>query len=249
MVPHWFGRWAEALVDSLDLQENQNVLDVACGTGVTTRLAKAGVGPSGRVDGLDINQSMLAKAQEIAANHDIGWIKGDVGETGLPSGSYDVIMSQHGYHYFPDKPRALAEFRRLLVEGGRMAFSIWDGHSPYTLALCDAVQRHISVDIADKQRSQRETSTSSELISQVEKAGFSAVEVHRQELMIDVPPAVEFVPLHLGSMPIAEAFHALSEAKKTALIEDVSDSMAMYVQEDSSRLLYQDSVHVVFGTN
>ena len=101
MVPHWFGRWAEALVDSLDLQENQNVLDVACGTGVTTRLAKAGVGPGGRVDGLDINQSMLAKAQEIAANHDIGWIKADVGETGLPSGSYDVIMSQHGYHYFP----------------------------------------------------------------------------------------------------------------------------------------------------
>ena len=67
--------------------------------------------------------------------------------------------------------------------------------------------------------------------------------------MIDVPPAVEFVPLHLGSMPIAEAFHALSEAKKTALIEDVSESMAMYVQEDSSRLLYQDAVHVVFGTN
>lgn len=74
MVPLWFGRWAEALVESADLQRSEAVLDVACGTGVTTRLARAAVGQEGRVAGLDINASMLAKAREIAGATDIEWI-------------------------------------------------------------------------------------------------------------------------------------------------------------------------------
>ena len=60
MVPLWFGRWAEALVEQASLVSSELVLDVACGTGVTTRLAKSKVGPSGQVDGLDINAPMIA---------------------------------------------------------------------------------------------------------------------------------------------------------------------------------------------
>ena len=63
MVPLWFGRWAEALVKSLDLNETKSVLDVACGTGVATRLLKEKIGLNGRVDGLNINASMLSKAR------------------------------------------------------------------------------------------------------------------------------------------------------------------------------------------
>ena len=96
MVPLWFGRWAETLVDRVDLRPAQRVLDVACGTGVTTRLARAKVGPTGTVDGLDINAPMIAKARELAGDLDIGWIESDVCDSGLPSGSVDVILSQHG---------------------------------------------------------------------------------------------------------------------------------------------------------
>jgi ubiquinone/menaquinone biosynthesis C-methylase UbiE len=245
MVPLWFGRWAEALVDTVCLQASEKVLDVACGTGVTTRLAKEKVGPEGRVDGLDINASMLTKAKELADSLDIGWIESDVSDIELPSDSYDVIMSQHGYHYFPDKPAALGEFRRLLAQSGRMAFSIWDGHSPYTQAICSAVERHISPEIAAKQRSQRETPSAEELAAQVSDAGFFGVNVHRQELMIEVPPADEFVPLHLGSMPIAGAFMALDEDTQKALINDVSDALEAYSQGD--RMIYPDAVHVVVG--
>lgn len=150
MVPLWFGRWAKALVDALSLQSSERVLDVACGTGVTTRLARERVGPDGAVTGLDNNASMITKARELAEGPNITWIESDVCESGLSSGSYDVVMSQHGYHYFPDKPAALKEFRRLLAPGGRMAFSIWDGHSAYTKAICAAVERHISPEIAKK---------------------------------------------------------------------------------------------------
>jgi SAM-dependent methyltransferase len=245
MVPLWFGRWAEALIESVALKPRERVLDVACGTGVTSRLAKDKVGLNGRVDGLDINASMLSKAREIAGEVEINWIESDASNTGLPSGSYDVVLSQHGYHYFTDKPAALIEFRRLLRSGGRIAFSIWDGHSPYTLAICAAVEKFISPEIAAKQRSQRLTPLTKELQDQVNSAGFSGVDVERQELMIDVPLAEEFVPLHLCSMPIAGAYLALDETAKNALINEVSRAMEPYIQ--GNRLVYPDAVHVVCG--
>ena len=42
MVPLWFGRWADALIDVLALRPDEEVLDVACGTGVTIRITQDG---------------------------------------------------------------------------------------------------------------------------------------------------------------------------------------------------------------
>lgn len=245
MVPFWFGRWAEELVSALQLQANEQVLDIACGTGVTTRMARKAVGLNGIVDGLDVNNSMLSKAKEMAEGSGIGWIEGDITNSDIPSSKYDVVLSQHGYHYFPDKHGALTEILRFLKPGGRMAFSIWDGHSPYTSAICDAVERYISPEVAAKQRSQRTTPTAQELETQVCSAGFSDVRVERQELMIDVPLAVEFVPIHLGSMPIAGAFAALDQAAQNSLISEVSQAMQPFVFGD--RMVYADAVNVVYG--
>lgn len=59
--------------------------------------------------------------------------------------------------------------------------------------------------------------------------------------------AEEFVPLHLGSMPIAGAFMALDEGVQANLIYDVSEALEGYVQGD--RIVYPDAVHVAVGYN
>ncbi len=245
MVPMWFGRWAEALLTFVSLKPGEAVLDVACGTGVTTRIAKLDVGNGGRVTGLDINAGMLAKARELAADMDITWIESDVLGTGLPKDNFNVVISQHGYHYFPDQPAALREFYRVLAPSGRIAMSIWDGHSAYTKALCSAVENFISPEIAKKQRGQRETPSADKLIADVSGAGFRNVTVARQELSIKVPLAAEFVPLHLGSMPIANAFQSLPDKEKEALIADVADTLRGQVVGD--QIVYPDAVNVVTG--
>jgi ubiquinone/menaquinone biosynthesis C-methylase UbiE len=74
MVPLWFGRWAEALLDLVSLEPGEKVLDVACGTGVTTRLARKQVGSEGQVDGLDVNGSMIARAKELGRVRQCGVI-------------------------------------------------------------------------------------------------------------------------------------------------------------------------------
>mgnify|MGYP001048888447 CR=1 FL=1 len=245
MVPLWFGRWAEELLGLTSLEEGERVLDVACGTGVTTRIAKRDVGARGAVTGLDINSSMLVKARELAPKTEITWVESDVVETGLPSENFDAIISQHGYHYFPDQPAALKEFLRILAPNGRIAMSIWDGHSAYTRAICAAVEKFISPDIAAKQRSQRETPSLETLLAQVSAAGYCNTVVVRQELLIEVPLAAEFVPLHLGSMPIANAFHNLSDDRKKALIADVAQTLEGHIVSD--KIVYPDAVNVVMG--
>ena len=246
MVPLWFGRWAEALIGLVSLNDGDNVLDVACGTGITTRLARREVGEKGRVTGLDINAGMLAKARELASGMDIAWMESDVVETGLPSDGFDVIISQHGFHYFPDQPAALEEFFRVLAPSGRIAMSIWDGHSAYTDALCSAVEKFISPEIAKKQRSQRETPSPDTLIGSLSNAGFQNAGVTPQELLIKVPLAEQFVPLHLGSMPIANAFLNLPDDAKGALVADVAQALKGHVIGD--KIVYPDAVNVVTGS-
>lgn len=245
MVPLWFGRWAEALIDLVDPQIGENILDVACGTGVTTRLVKEKVGPSGHVTGLDINAGMLIKAGELAAGLEIEFTESDVVDTKLKSNSFGAVISQHGYHYFPDQAAALVEFYRILMPQGRIAISIWDGHSAYTEAICRAVEKYISPEIAQIQRGQRITPSASDLTKQLSDAKFEQVQVVRQQLTIKVPKPSEFVPLHLGSMPIAQAFIDLSNDQKNALISDVENSMIEYIKGD--QMIYPDAVNVATG--
>src|SRR5688572_28028191 len=55
MVPAIFVRWAPDLVEAAGVRPGDRALDVACGTGVVTRLLAERVGPTGTVVGLDIN--------------------------------------------------------------------------------------------------------------------------------------------------------------------------------------------------
>jgi ubiquinone/menaquinone biosynthesis C-methylase UbiE len=65
MVPAIFAAWAPTLIEAAAIQPGESILDVACGTGVVTRLAAAQVGDAGRVVGLDFNAGMLEVARSL----------------------------------------------------------------------------------------------------------------------------------------------------------------------------------------
>ena len=93
IVPLWFEHWAEALMRLTNLKLGNAVLDVACGTGIVTRLVKKIVGPNDGVSGLDMNASMLSRAKSFAEDLDIKWIESDVCASGLGEAQYEVILS------------------------------------------------------------------------------------------------------------------------------------------------------------
>ena len=65
VVPFISGPWVPPLLDLVALRPGERVLDVACGTGVVSRLAARRVAPSGSVIGLDLNEGMLSVAGQL----------------------------------------------------------------------------------------------------------------------------------------------------------------------------------------
>ena len=145
MVPAVFARWAPGLVEAVGVRAGQHVLDLACVTGAVTRLLAAQVGPAGRVVGLDLNPGMLAAARAATAARNVEWREGSAVKMPLPDATFDVMTSQQGLQFFPDRAAALAESRRVLKPGGRLALSCWRSveHTPGFLVLEQALARRV----------------------------------------------------------------------------------------------------------
>lgn len=107
------------------LQPGEVVLDVGCGAGLDSLLAARAVGPSGRVIGLDLLEEMCERGRGHAREARVdGWtefVQGEMEDIPLPDSSVDVVISNGVINLSPRKSRVLAEIRRVLRPGGRLA--------------------------------------------------------------------------------------------------------------------------------
>jgi SAM-dependent methyltransferase len=115
---------AAMLVSFAGVKSGQQVLDVACGTGVVAVTA-AQVGA--KVSGLDLSPVLLADARRNAEliEAPIEFREGDVEALPYADASFDVVLSQFGHIFAPRPAIAIAEMLRVLRPGGRIAFSTW----------------------------------------------------------------------------------------------------------------------------
>jgi demethylmenaquinone methyltransferase/2-methoxy-6-polyprenyl-1,4-benzoquinol methylase/phosphoethanolamine N-methyltransferase len=111
-------------VERAGLKPGDGVLDVGCGTGELTLVAKAGVGPAGRAVGIDASPEMIEVARQKAARAGVAVdFRVDLVEK-MPfaDSSFDVVLSSLMMHHLPGdlKRQALVETRRVLKPGGRL---------------------------------------------------------------------------------------------------------------------------------
>jgi SAM-dependent methyltransferase len=62
----------------------------------------------------------------------------------FPDAAFDAVVCQFGVMFFPDKPKAFAEARRVLRPGGALIFNVWDRIEDNELSatVMDAMARH-----------------------------------------------------------------------------------------------------------
>lgn len=151
--PTLFAPMAARLLDRAAPRPGERVLDLACGTGTVARLAAPRLGPTGQVTAVDRNPRMLAVARAHPApdGAPIEWREGDATALDLPDGAFDLVLCQQGLQFFPDRPAAAAEMRRVLAAGGRAAVSTWQALEQHPLfeAMVASQVKRLGVDYAD----------------------------------------------------------------------------------------------------
>lgn len=124
----WLGPTTERMFDMAEITSGCRVLDVAAGAGDQTLQAATRVGPGGSVLATDIAPAILAFAAAEAkrAGHtNVATRTMDGERLELEDQSFDAVISRVGLIYFPDQQKALAEMRRVLVPGGRVAAIVY----------------------------------------------------------------------------------------------------------------------------
>jgi SAM-dependent methyltransferase len=104
------------------------VLELAAGTGDTGFAAAAILGERGRLISSDFSPAMVEVARRRGAQLRLGNVDYrviDAERIELGDDSVDGVLCQSGYMLVADPAAALAETRRVLRAGGRLALSVW----------------------------------------------------------------------------------------------------------------------------
>ena len=107
---------------------SKTVLDIGCGAGGID-LALVQNHGAGFVLGIDVEDSVLARARQLVAAADltqrIGVVKVDPGPLPFPPATFDVVFSKDSIIHIPDKHALMAEVFRVLRPGGWFTASDW----------------------------------------------------------------------------------------------------------------------------
>ena len=129
--PLWQEQLAPARTGTLalaSLAPGEQVLDLACGTGLVTLEAARNVGLRGTVLGTDLSGQMVEVARQRAAEQqltNVKFLRMDAETLDLPNATFDVVLCALGLMYLPDPQRAVREWLRVLKPGGRAVIAIW----------------------------------------------------------------------------------------------------------------------------
>ena len=116
----------DRFLEWLELSSGQILLDVACGAGGPALRIATITGCS--VVGVDAHEDAIATARSLASERGLDdraeFLAGDAtGRLPFPDSHFDAITCIDAINHFPERPRVLAEWTRLLKPGGRLLFT------------------------------------------------------------------------------------------------------------------------------
>jgi arsenite methyltransferase len=109
-----------------NIKQGDRVLDLGSGAGNDCFVARAIVGETGHVTGLDFTAAMITKANEnnkTLGYTNVEFVKGDIEEMPLPDNRFDVVVSNCVLNLVPDKNKAFSQIKRVLKPGGHFCIS------------------------------------------------------------------------------------------------------------------------------
>ena len=140
--------WRKKALKEIVDGTQQQILDVACGTGDSTIAIAKAMEPGGRVTGIDISAGMMEPLMRKAAHegvHDrIKLLQADALQMPFEADSFHRVTCAFGIRNFEDRKKGLAEFLRVLKPGGKaVILELGIPDKPFIKTLYDIYFRNI----------------------------------------------------------------------------------------------------------
>ena len=211
------------------------ILDIGCGTGLTTREAGRAAAP-GRVVGVDVSERMLGRARELTARErleNVSYELGDAQVSRFDPGRFDLAISRFGTMFFSDPLAAFANIASALRPEGRLVSLVWQRRELNEWAL--------AVDAALGNAAQPPPPTADPFslgdaeatTEMLERAGFEAVrleDVHEPVLYgHDIDAALEFV---CGFQDTSAALAGMSRDDAARAVDRLRENLEGHYGDD-----------------
>jgi ubiquinone/menaquinone biosynthesis C-methylase UbiE len=234
------GEW---LVDALDPQPGETVLELAAGVGDTGFAAARRLGTEGTLISTDFSEAMVdaarRRAQELGvSNAEFRTL--DAERMDLDDGSVDGVLCRWGYMLMADPAAALAETRRVLGDGGRVALSVWGDaqQNPWASIPARAILDQTGAEPPDPLAPGVFAMASEERTRELlAAAGLEFQRIETVEMAWSFESLAEYWH-YLTDLKgaIALVVRALPEAEQTALIAEIERRLEPFAEDGGYRL-------------
>lgn len=235
--------WAEQLAPAQNLllqlaalTPGEQVLDIACGTGLVTFPAARAVGPTGRVVGTDLSDEMVKTITRLAADRGVRgeFTRQDAEQLDFPDGTFDAALCALGLMYVPDGQQAVREMHRVLRPGGRAVAAVWGARKNCGWAeIFPIVERRVASEVCPLFFLMGSGDTLADTFS---LAGFQDVEVQRISTTLDYTSAATAIGASFVGGPVALAYAHFDDATRESAHAEYLDSIAAFREGDGYRV-------------
>jgi ubiquinone/menaquinone biosynthesis C-methylase UbiE len=248
IAPSWERRRAEIervaapgrdwMLRELGPRPGDTVLELAAGAGDTGFEAAALVGGRGRLISSDISAAMLEAARRRGVElgvENVEYRLIDAERIDLEDDSVDGVLCRFGYMLMADPGAALAETRRVLRPGGRLALAVWGApeRNPFFTAIVIPLVQSGHMPPPDPAGPGLFSMASAARITGLlEGAGFAEVRTQEVAVRFEIPDVEEYVQMIADTAgPIAMAVRGLAEADRRAVTAQAGAALERFAGE------------------
>ncbi|MFD0690836.1 class I SAM-dependent methyltransferase [Actinomadura fibrosa] len=184
----------ERYVELLRPAAGERVLDACCGAGASALPAARAVGPTGRVDAVDIAAGMVEAGRRRAKTEDLRQAHFHAADITAwsPAQPYDLILCGYGIFFLPDMDTSARHLISLTRPGGRFSVATWaEGALQDFGALLfqsAGAERSLPSGEPPVRRASRRIETERRLADWATSLDLTQVTVHRMEMRVPISP-------------------------------------------------------------